>query len=188
MPVISTDQEVSAARVRLLPQRYKHFRNCIWKNYTEVGSKALICGDINLAKRMFSEALLEARKEDKIDYRLAVSLAHVGHTQLSLREFPQAANSYLRALAVTRNVKDTPKEFEIMLLETLADIRLEQGQLRLAKRHLARALNLRELHTPQEKNLRAKILLKMATIFSEFGDTDQALALYEKSKALRSQT
>jgi tetratricopeptide (TPR) repeat protein len=186
MPIVSTELEVVTARMRILPQRYRHFRNSIWQNYTDVGTTALNNGDIALAHRMFAEALAEARKEERLDYRLAVSFAHVGHTQFSKGDFPQAANSYLRALAITRNVKDAPKEFEIMLLETLADIRLEQGQLRLAKRHLTRALSLREVHTPALKEQRARSLLKLATVFSEFGDTDQALALYEKSKAFRS--
>ena len=186
MRVVSTESEIIQARMRLLPQRYKQFRNSIWQNYTEVGTRALQCGDTNLAGIMFSEALAEARKEDSLDYRLAVSYAHVGHIQFSRGDFPQAANNYLRALAITRNVKDTPKEFEIMLLETLADIRMEQDQLRLAKRHLTRALNLRESFTPEQKTAQAKILLKLATIFSEFKDTDQALALYERSKSMRS--
>lgn len=186
MPVVSTEWELTSARIRILPQRYRHFRHSVWQNYTDVGTRAMNCGDITLAKLMFTEALAEARKEELLDYRLAVSFAHVGHTQFSQGEFPQAANSYLRALAITRNVKNTPKEFEIMLLETLADIRLEQGQLRLAKRHLTRALSLREVHTPAQKDQQAKILLKLASVFSEFGDTDQALALYEKSKAIRS--
>jgi tetratricopeptide (TPR) repeat protein len=185
MPIATTEMEVSAARIRILPQRYKHFRQSIWQNYTDIGSRALTCGESDLAHRMFSEALLEARKEENIDYRLAVSFAHVGHSLLSQENLAQAANTYLRALSIARNVSDAPKIFEIMLLETLADIRVRQGHWRLAKRHLTRALSLREQFESNEKELQAKTLLKLANVFSEMGETDQAISLYEKSKSLR---
>jgi tetratricopeptide (TPR) repeat protein len=185
MPIASTETEISAARMRILPLRYRHFRQSIWQNYTEIGSRALSCGETSLAHRMFSEALLEARKEENIDYRLAVSFAHVGHSLLAQGDLAHAANTYLRALSIARNVKDAPKVFEIMLLETLADIRLSQGHLRLAKRHLSRAINLREQYAATEKESLAKTLLKLANVFSEMGDTDQAISLYERSKQLR---
>ena len=187
MPVVSTDIEISHARRHMLPQRYKHFRQSVWQNYTEVGSKALSCGDADLAHRMFSEALLEARKEENVDYRLAVSFAHVGHSLLLQGNLAHAANTYLKALSVARNIVDAPKVFEIMLLETLADIRLAQGHLRLAKRHLTRAVCLRESWFANDKEAHARALLKLAHVLSEFGDSDQALLLYEKSKSLRMQ-
>ncbi len=185
MPIVTTEMEVSAARVRVLPQRYRHFRHSVWQNYTDVGSRALTCGETDLAHRMFSEALSEARKEENIDYRLAVSFAHVGHSYLSQGNLAHAANAYLRALSIARNVSDSPKVFEIMLLETLGDIRLGQSHLRLAKRHLSRALSLREQHCVNEKDAQAKVLLKLAHVFSELGETDQALTFFEKSKSLR---
>ncbi len=185
MPVITTDMEVAAARVRTVPLRYRHFRQSVWQNYTDVGSRALACGETDLAHRMFSEALIEARKEYTVDYRLAVSFAHVGHSLLSQGNFSQAANTYLRALSIARNIGNAPKNFEIMLLEILGDIRLSQLQLRLAKRHLSRAVSLREQFFPAEKEQLAKALLKLASVFSKLGDADQALALYEKSKSLR---
>jgi hypothetical protein len=83
MPIASTEMEISAARVRVLPQRYKHFRQSVWQNYTEIGSRALSCGETSLAHRMFSEALLEARKDENIDYRLAVCVADGGHSLLA---------------------------------------------------------------------------------------------------------
>ncbi len=185
MPVITTDMEVAAARIRTVPLRYRHFRQSVWQNYTDVGSRALACGETDLAHRMFSEALIEARKEYSLDYRLAVSFAHVGHSLLSQGNFSQAANTYLRALSIARNVGNIPKTFEIMLLEILGDIRLSQGQLRLAKRHFIRAISLREEFVSGELEPLAKALLKLASVFSKMGDTDQAIALYEKSKALR---
>lgn len=185
MQISTTDMEISAARIRILPLRYRHFRQSIWQNYTEIGSRALSCGENDLAHQMFSEALAEARKEENIDYRLAVSFAHVGHSLLSQGSLPQAANTYLRALSIARNVSDAPKVFEIMLLETLADIRLSQGHLRLAKRHLSRAVHLREQFVGNERDAHATALLKLANVFSEMGETDQAIALYEKSKSLR---
>lgn len=187
MPIATTEMEVSAARIRILPQRYRHFRQSIWQNYTDIGSRALTCGETALAHRMFSEALLEARKEENIDYRLAVSFAHVGHSLLSQENLSLAANTYLRALSIARNISDAPKVFEIMLLETLADIRVRQGHWRLAKRHLTRALSLREKFESNEKELHAKTLLKLANVYSEMGETDQAIALYEKSKFFRIQ-
>ncbi|MCC7528149.1 MAG: tetratricopeptide repeat protein [Candidatus Melainabacteria bacterium] len=185
MPIASTEMEISAARVRILPQRYSHFRQSVWQNYTEIGSRALSCGETSLAHRMFSEALIEARKEENIDYRLSVSLAHVGHSLLAQGNLAHAANTYLRALSIARNVTHAPKVFQIMLLETLADIRLCQGHLRLAKRHLSRAVSLREQFAANEKELLAKALLKLANVFSEMGDTDQAVSLSERSKQLR---
>ncbi len=185
MPIATTEMEVSAARMRTLPQRYRHFRQSIWENYTEIGSRALTCGQADLAHRMFSEALLEARKEENIDYRLAVSFAHVGHSLLSQENLAQAANKYLRALSIARNVSDAPKVFEIMLLETLADIRVRQGHWRLAKRHLTRAISLRETFAANEKEAHAKTIMKLANVFSEMGETNQAVTLYEKSKSLR---
>ena len=185
MPVVTTEMELSAARIRTVPLKYRHFRQSVWQNYTDVGSRALACGETDLAHKMFSEALIEARKEYSLDYRLAVSFAHVGHSLLSQGSFAQAANTYLRALSIARNINTAPKNFEIMLLEILADIRLSQGQLRLAKRHLHRAISLREQFVPEEKEPLAKALLKLANVFSKMGDGDQALALYEKSKSLR---
>lgn len=185
MPIASTEMEISAARVRILPQRYSHFRQSVWQNYTDIGSRALSCGESILAHKMFSEALLEARKEENIDYRLAVSFAHVAHSLLAQGNLAHAANTYLRALSIARNVTDAPKGFEIMLLETLADIRLTQGHLRLAKRHLSRAIGLRERFATTERDSLARTFLKLANVFSEMGDTDQAVSLYEKSKQLR---
>lgn len=189
MPVVTTEMEMSAARVRILPQRYKHFRQSVWQNYTDIGSRALSCGDAHLAHTMFGAALTEARKEEHIDYRLAVSYSHVAHSLLSMGELGQAANKYLKALSIARSTIDAPKVFEIMLLETLGDIRLTQGHLRLAKRHFSRALAIREqqmheLTEPDDWESRAKIMLKLAHISSEMKQTDEAIALYERSKAL----
>lgn len=190
MRIVTTDMEISAARVSMLPQRYKQFRQSVWQNYTEVGSRALQCGHVDLAHKMFSEALLEARKEEHIDYRLAVSFAHVGHSLLSQGNLNAAANMYLRALSIARNVIDAPKNFEIMLLETLGDIRFSLGHLRLAKRHLSRAITLYEKLDGgmQDKKIGepfAKTVLKLAQVFSEFGETDQAIMLYERAKSIR---
>jgi tetratricopeptide (TPR) repeat protein len=192
MPVVTTDMEMSAARIRILPQRYKHFRQSVWQNYTDIGSRALACGDAHLAHTMFGAALTEARKEEHIDYRLAVSFSHVAHSLLSMGELGQAANKYLKALSIARSTIGAPKVFEIMLLETLGDIRLRQGHLRLAKRHLTRALALREKSEMEEQadfndwESRAKLMLKLAHISSEMKQTDEAIALYERSKTLTS--
>lgn len=185
MRIASTETEITTARLRSLPHRYKHFRQSIWQNYTEIGTRALTCGETPLAHRMFTAALLEARQEENIDYRLAVSFAHVGHCLLAEGNLSAAANTYLRALSIARNVNDTPKVFHIMLLETLADIRLNQGHFRLAKRHLTRAIELREEFLPSDKQTLAKALIKLAHIFSELGDADHAVTLYARSKSLR---
>jgi len=190
MPVVTTEMELSAARIRILPQRYKHFRQSVWQNYTDIGSRALACGDALLAHTMYSAALAEARKEEHIDYRLAVSFSHVAHSLLLMNEPGQAANKYLKALSIARCSAGAPTIFEIMLLETLGDIRLTQGHLRLAKRHLSRALALREKHEQADSTgcidweSRAKLILKLAHISSEMKQTDEAIALYEKSRAL----
>ncbi len=185
MRISTTEMEISTARMHILPQRYKQFRQSVWQTYTDIGSRALVCGQTDLAHQMFSEALLEARKEENIDYRLAVSFAHVGHSLLSQGNLPQAANTYLRALSIARNISDSPKIFEVMLLETLADIRVRQGHWRLAKRHLLRALELREKFGTGEKESHAKALLQLANVFSELGNTDKAISLLEKSRSVR---
>lgn len=185
MRVITTDAEHAVARATLLPQKYRQFRQSIWQNYTEIGTCALRAGEAKLAQRMFFEALQEAKKESKIDYRLAVSVAHIAHVHLMEGDQAAAATAYLRALSITRNINDAPKSFQIMIIETLGDIRISQGHFRLAKRHFARSIELREKHAATDLTGLAQAMLKLAHALSELGDANGALATYQQSKFVK---
>ncbi len=182
MRVITTEDEHAVARATLLPQKYRHFRQSIWQNYTDIGTCALQAGDAKLAQKMFFEALQEAKKETNIDYRLAVSIAHTAHVHLLEGNLTAAAAAYLRALSITRNINDAPQNFQIMIIEILGDIRISQGHFRLAKRHFARSIELREKHASDDLDGLTKAMLKHAHTLSELGDADGALAIYQRTK------
>lgn len=145
------------------------------------GQQALSAKDYARAERIFSAALVKARRGGDDDLRVALTLTFLAQAYEGQRNFVDAEPRYLEALRILRKVRGPNHPDVAAILNNLGVLHRMHGQYPEAEHYLKRALAIKEGARGASHPDVALTVMNLAELYVAKGEYDTAAGLYERS-------
>ena len=152
-----------------------------WESAMAAGQQALTAQDYARAERIYSAALIKAKRGDEDELRVAITLTFLARAYEGQRRFVEAEPRYLEALRILRRVRGPEHPDVAAILNNLGVLNRMHGQYPEAEHYLKQSLSIKEAaHGPVHPDV-ALTVTNLAQLHVAKGDYQSAASLFERS-------